>query len=304
MVPLLLLSLLLLVVVVVAFVVAVAVVLVMVAMVMIMATLALVVSVAMGVNMVFAVTAAGPGTRVGALLVYPGKRRGYWPAAARTNPDPPALLTGKQNTGMQENWEPNFSCEYERRLGQPGDGGKWVCDPHKLSKEPDCLVYSLGSNNAFDFEEAIHEGIGLHCEIHTFDHTVGNHPSNKPSQVNFHPWGIGSDRTGNLKALDQMAEDLGHLGRRIHILKIDVEGAEFKTLPGLLNSGAFEKLGIQQVLIEVHRSTPAVVHALMEAFHRAGYAIFHKEANIQYPMSAVDVCVEFGFIKLGGGFWS
>jgi hypothetical protein len=32
----------------------------------------------------------------------------------------------------QENWEPDFSCSYESRIGDPGDGGKWLCDPHKL----------------------------------------------------------------------------------------------------------------------------------------------------------------------------
>ena len=201
----------------------------------------------------------------------------------------------------QENWEPNFSCGYERRLGQPGDGGKWVCDPHKLQQQPDCLVYSFGSNNAFDFEEAIHKSIGAHCEIHTFDHTIGQNPSRKPKYVNFHPWGIGTARSGALKSLDHIAQDLNHMGRTIHIFKIDVEGAEFSALPHLLNDGVFDKLGIQQVLIEVHRSSPATVHKLMEAFHRAGYVIFHKEPNIQFPMSNADVCVEFAFVKLG---WS
>ncbi|KAL7552111.1 hypothetical protein ACHAWF_016448, partial [Thalassiosira exigua] len=34
----------------------------------------------------------------------------------------------------QENYEPNFSCDFEKRVGVPtnGDGGKWVCDPHRI----------------------------------------------------------------------------------------------------------------------------------------------------------------------------
>eukprot|EP00951_Prasinocladus_malaysianus_P019895 scaffold161663_cov33-Prasinocladus_malaysianus.AAC.1 len=78
------------------------------------------------------------------------------------------------------NYEPNFSCMFERRLGLPGDGGKWVCDPHKLQRVKDCLVYSFGSDNKFDFEEAVTYQIGPHCEIHTFDHTIGLKPTNRP----------------------------------------------------------------------------------------------------------------------------
>ena len=105
---------------------------------------------------------------------------------ASSSIDPP-----KHINHMQENWEPNFSCTYERRLGSPGDGGKWVCDPHKLRTKKDCLIYSFGSENKFDFEEAVLQQIGRNCEVHTFDHTVGPNPSNKPSGVNFHPWGLG-----------------------------------------------------------------------------------------------------------------
>ena len=43
----------------------------------------------------------------------------------------------------QHNWNPDFSCEFEDFLGPGGDGGKWVCDPHRISKT-DCIVYSVG----------------------------------------------------------------------------------------------------------------------------------------------------------------
>ena len=209
---------------------------------------------------------------------------------------------------MQENWEPNFSCTYERRLGSPGDGGKWVCDPHKLRSKKDCLIYSFGSENKFDFEEAVLQQIGRNCEVHTFDHTVGPNPSNKPSGVNFHPWGLGIQAgrsTGALKSLDQIANELGHSNgrRQISVLKIDVEGAEFDALPPLLSSGFFSDMGVQQVLIEIHKNIPQKVHTLIRAFHQAGYAIFHKEPNIQFPMGPHDVCVEYAFIKLNRGFW-
>ena len=70
-----------------------------------------------------------------------------------------------------ENFDPDFTCPHERRVGLPptGDGPKWVCDPHRIKSQPECLVYSVGSNGNFMFEEAVHETIGSHCEIHTFD---------------------------------------------------------------------------------------------------------------------------------------
>jgi hypothetical protein len=82
----------------------------------------------------------------------------------------------------QNNWEPNFSCAFERRPGAPGDGAKWVCDPHRIeaaslsSSSPSssgCLLYSFGSANNFRWEESMHELLPS-CEIHTFDHTVKN----------------------------------------------------------------------------------------------------------------------------------
>ena len=39
---------------------------------------------------------------------------------------------------IKQNYEPVFSCQYPRRMGYRGDGGKWVCDPHRI-KYGDCL---------------------------------------------------------------------------------------------------------------------------------------------------------------------
>mmetsp|Transcript_21352 Transcript_21352/g.59285 ORF Transcript_21352/g.59285 Transcript_21352/m.59285 type:complete len:418 (-) Transcript_21352:32-1285(-) len=236
------------------------------------------------------------------------------PHQERTSP-------GGMRALYQENWEPNFSCTHERRLGQPGDGGKWICDPHKLKTRTGCLIYSFGSENKFDFEQAVLQHIGVHCEVHTFDHTIGLSPSRRPEQVNFHPWGLGIPLAGDsllqgaeqpfkgvghrpgLLSLAQIVTELGHWDRQIAILKIDVEGAEFNALPQLLQDGTFERLQIQQVQIEIHRDQPHKVHNLLRAFYQAGYAIFHKEPNIQYPMSPGDVCVEYAFVRLNKEFW-
>jgi hypothetical protein len=38
---------------------------------------------------------------------------------------------------------------------------------YPIRRDCDCLVYSVGSNNDFSFEEAVLDKIGHHCEIHT-----------------------------------------------------------------------------------------------------------------------------------------
>jgi hypothetical protein len=93
------------------------------------------------------------------------------------------------NAWFQNHYEPEFACRHERRIGRLGDGGKWVCDPHRITAKKDCLIYSVGSNNDFSFEEHVKKDIGEHCEIHTFD--PGNY-TEKAAEfgVHYHMWGI------------------------------------------------------------------------------------------------------------------
>ena len=139
----------------------------------------------------------------------------------------------------QSHYEPDFVCRYERRIGKLGDGGKWICDPHRIAKQKDCLVYSVGSNNDFSFEEAVLRDIGPHCEIHTFDfgnyaagaEKVGTrlHDGVNKTAVVYHQVGVGLDDPPKFKSLKTIVEELGHVNRTIDIFKIDCEG-EFALL--------------------------------------------------------------------------
>ena len=91
---------------------------------------------------------------------------------------------------MLEGWLPLFSCPHERRIGGLGDGGKWVCDPHRIKdqvKTNGCLVYSVGSRGDFIFEEQINEALSNECEMHTFDPSSYAHLA--PKYVKYHEWG-------------------------------------------------------------------------------------------------------------------
>jgi hypothetical protein len=80
------------------------------------------------------------------------------------------------------NQEPVMSCPHLKKVGGLGDGPKWTCDPERLtrvaqrrqaanpsSKESNCLVYSIGSNGNYRFEDGLYNQLGPLCEIHIFD---------------------------------------------------------------------------------------------------------------------------------------
>ena len=111
------------------------------------------------------------------------------------------------------------------------------------------------------------------CEVHTFDHTMGNRSFKIPRHVHFHHWGIGaedsssstsddpgSDRGGEhapsshsrgVFTLATIRRRLGHTHRPIEVLKMDIEGFEYSTVLPLVASsgGAFD--GVRQLLIEL-----------------------------------------------------
>lgn len=204
----------------------------------------------------------------------------------------------------QNNWEPAFTCLHERRIGRWGDGGKWICDPHRIrhkaSSDP-CLVYSVGSKNDFSFEEAVMNDISMECEIHTFDPTIGENPSRLPNYGNttFHPWGLSHKDEGAYKTMGTFVRDLQHEKREIDILKIDCEGCEWTSY-----STWFDKdIIVRQILIELHGGVTSADHGnnslsalkFMQHLQGLGYVIFHKEPN---TLGCKGRCIEYGFLRL------
>jgi len=188
-----------------------------------------------------------------------------------------------------------------------------VCNPGELAKKPTCLVYSIGSNNKFDFESALLDNVSKNCEIHVFDHTVSTlrlvSKQRKPWKVHFHQIGLTattSDR-GDFKSLTDMVRDLGHVGRTIDIFKIDCEGCEWTTFASWFDA----LVKISQILVEVH-ALGAVVSKerydsdddvkfppatrFFQRLHDENLAIFHKEANIEW--TAFERCLEFSLVRL------
>ena len=226
-------------------------------------------------------------------------------------------------------WDPTWTCPIDEKFGHHGaegwrDGAKWVCNP-QIIEENRCLVYSFGSLGEYDFENTISSR--KHCEIHVFDpFNVGSPP--KDQRITVHKVGIAEVskdihqrlRNGSLsndvvimKSLPDIVRMLGHEGRNIDILKIDVEGCEYGVLD---NASMWQelknlKVSFDQVLAEIHiagvnresffwrggvQYSGTDVDRLFRALTMEGYAMFHKEGNMD--PRANNLCTEYGFVKL------
>eukprot|EP00937_MAST-01D_sp_MAST-1D-sp2_P005318 g5318.t1 len=193
------------------------------------------------------------------------------------------VRSGAPNAWYGNNFEPTFTCPLEERQGL-SDGPKWLCDPYRLSRSSrqkhHCLVYSVGSANEFSFEESIYRDIGSHCEIHTFDPSVGDNPSNKPPYVHYHNWGISGSTGGVMKTLADTVKLLGHAEQHIELFKMDCEGCEWATYSGWFTSMKFKP---RQMMIELHGgtdgATPVPAEQLLNLMRANHYVIYHKETN-------------------------
>lgn len=215
---------------------------------------------------------------------------------------------GKQTTTgptfYQNNWEPTWSCGYEQRIGNLGDGGKWVCDAYLIAEAPACNILSIGSDNDWSFEEAMHN-LNPRCKIHTFDHTIMGRVKNKPDYVNYYPMGLGPQSAGPIGTMDVLLQAAGLSNTSVDILKIDCEGCEYMVY------NEFFKGFIRQIMIELHgiscpnnypgtsscrnKAGPLHVNQFFESMDLNGYVIFHKEPN---TLGSGGDCIEYAFVKL------
>jgi len=262
---------------------------------------------------------------------YPNKPLTYHPDARADQADR-RIRRNRKDYGpdsypawWQNNYEPNFSCPFEMRVGVPmnGDGPKWVCDPHRIVKlakarkeadpgHPGCVIYSIGSNGDFGFEMGMQNTVGEGvCEFHIFD--PGNFEHLMPpglKRATYHRWGLEKQKpretnvVGTVTPLDKgkkfyglidIVELLGH--KRLDVIdvfKIDCEGCEWDTYKDWLSN---KVPLLHQIQVEVHKAPvkeDAGAIDLFDSFEREGYLRFHKEPNIQWNPD----CLEYAFIKV------
>lgn len=184
------------------------------------------------------------------------------------------------------------------------DGGWWYA-PQNLSA--DSIVYSLGVGDDIEFDLAIIEKYGV--DLHAFDPTpssIGMLERKKlPARFSFHPWAVTAS-DGSLTFYPRLRKDgsksevmytmvpqpetsddaievpayslaticdrLGH--RRVDLMKMDIEGAEYEVLAGLLDSS----IRPAQLLVEFHHRFPGIglkkTEKVIARLRDHGYRIF------------------------------
>ncbi len=209
----------------------------------------------------------------------------------------------------QGHYEPDFVCLHERRIGKPADGGKWICDPHRITQKVkeggECLVYSIGSNNDFSFEESVHKDISPECEIHTFDFTDYSEGAKATGgKIIFHQQGIGMDKKtprGEFKSVSRTIEELGHQNKVIDIFKIDCEGCEWETAANWFEAEDKHNIVLRQIQVELHGLNQEQTHKFFDLMYEKGYVIFHKEMNL-ISIPTRNMAIEYAFLKLDKEF--
>jgi len=158
---------------------------------------------------------------------------------------------------------PAFQCPHHvERIGQRGDGGKWVCGVERVARQDKCVVYSFGINGESSFESALLTR-APGCEVWGYDYSVftwGPEINNDPElmkRAHFQPWALGgSDNHTDTDyprywTLDSLMKHNGHTF--IDILKVDIEGSEFDALTAFLDAHPNgDVLPVGQIQLEIH----------------------------------------------------
>eukprot|EP01062_Namystynia_karyoxenos_P077876 TRINITY_DN7935_c3_g1_i1.p1 TRINITY_DN7935_c3_g1~~TRINITY_DN7935_c3_g1_i1.p1 ORF type:complete len:488 (+),score=121.41 TRINITY_DN7935_c3_g1_i1:74-1537(+) len=111
--------------------------------------------------------------------------------------------------------------------------------------------------------------------------------ANEANPVAFHPWGLaqsdgeqraiqnswsrGEAQQGTFRSFAAIMQELGH--KRVDIVKLDVETAEWSVLEQLLDP----RLGIRQLLVEMHFGGAGQWVTALRALRAGGFRPFHAE---------------------------
>ena len=173
-------------------------------------------------------------------------------------------------------FQPMSGCT-QTCVGGPcgSDQSKIICGEEQLKKvrNRDCVVYSIGGNNKWQFEIDILKNTP--CEVHTFDCTGSITRFQKPDsdRVTFHHICLGTSfKPGPIKncttegrnsicgpimTLGEIQSRLGH--DQIDLLKFDIEGYEwpiFNSWPELSDvTSSAQFVYPMQILVEIHYRT-------------------------------------------------
>mmetsp|Transcript_52956 Transcript_52956/g.124051 ORF Transcript_52956/g.124051 Transcript_52956/m.124051 type:complete len:370 (-) Transcript_52956:17-1126(-) len=142
------------------------------------------------------------------------------------------------------------------------DGSKLICVPEWNDEDAEpspCLIYSFGSSGDLTFEKDIMLNWGRECELHVFDcfsierNETGEMDMNG-TRIFLHKWCLDVVNEEYLSRLSfrSIVARLGHEGRDIDMLKLDVEGWEWYLFEDLAAYLYEHKALIHQISFELH----------------------------------------------------
>uniref|UniRef100_A0AC34FRP8 Methyltransferase domain-containing protein n=1 Tax=Panagrolaimus sp. ES5 TaxID=591445 RepID=A0AC34FRP8_9BILA len=174
---------------------------------------------------------------------------------------------------------PEVFCRDLVRIGFIGDGGKWICNPSSVQSLPECVVYSLGIHNEPTFEESFQNLTNLKCMLRSLDKDEQNETTmNRISVVDgtFMKATIAGKRNESMNhyTLKDVMETFND--KRVDILKIDIEGAEFDIQEELIS------VPMCQLLIEIHGNSARHTLQLLHKLSKNGFFLFSYEINGRY----------------------
>lgn len=191
-----------------------------------------------------------------------------------------------------------LQCNNLVSFGNGDEEKKYCVRDQDLSA--DCIIFSLGSNNQFDFEKGIIER--TNCLVYIFDCTVNNWkiPKEIITRVKYFSVCLGEyDTITDGRKFESYKSILRYSkGRKPKLMKIDIEGYEYDAISTMLFDA--RKVRIEenkdilpdQIAMEVHNyrspqrrqkdmtTKPFEIYHFGELLHQiGGYAFLHERKN-------------------------
>lgn len=173
-----------------------------------------------------------------------------------------------------------FFCQHILRIGRITDGGWNVCHDQMLKMKSPCIVYSFGVFNDLSFDDEV--AATYNCKVYAFDPTTPFDTHQHGPRVWFSRIGLGDSyrkfQAGYVAPLTQIRAKLNHQSEPIAILKADIEGAEWSSVPNMINMHQLED--VSQLYLEFHGDgNTANQLILLKMIHDAGFRIFWYHIN-------------------------
>ena len=177
-------------------------------------------------------------------------------------------------------------------IGNHEDGSYVMLDDFKNIK----IAYSIGIDGLIQFDKALADkGI----DVYMYDHTIDKLPYEN-EKFHWKKIGIGgnNDRTSNIQTLTDMMKDNGHLNEKNIILKIDVEGPEWKSLNDVPEDVLKQ---FRFILVEYHffQLYPKLYYNVLKKMYKTHQVFFVNCCSLPdvktFGNNRICVCIEVSY---------